>query len=271
MVFRKSIDEIIKDELASLVETPITNTAPGTIARSLLEIPAASIAEMYDYVDEVSNNSFLSTASGEFLDRLGVLVGIVRNNSSDSNLKYRISTALQSHAKANMTSIILAAESVEGVSEVIISAGTAGAGSFTIYVIGVNPEEVPWSLLSEVQNAISDVVAYGIHFDVLPISYIDVIIELEVTVKQTSANLSTTIINGITQYIQSIRPGQVLATDAIIASVALAVGIQNIVKTNILKLYVNGKRISGNYRAAPNQVFTIDRFSSQPAMINIKQ
>jgi uncharacterized phage protein gp47/JayE len=272
-VYKKSRTEITADELEALVSTPITNTAPGSKARSILEIPAAAVAEAYKYTDETFMNSFLSTASGEYLDRIGVLLGVSRNNDDDTRFRFRIHTALLYHAKANKTSIMTAAESVDGVSEIIVEAGTAGAGSFTVYVVGTNPEEVSWSLLTEVQNAIKDVAAFGAHFDVLPIRYIDVNIDMEVVLKQSSLSSEYTIsvVNAVTQYIQQTRPGDILSIDGIIASVVTAVGSDNIIKVNINKLYIDGKRFTGNYQASPDQTFTVNRFINTPINVTIRR
>ena len=272
-IFRKSRTEIVSDELAALTSTPINNTSPGSIVRSILEIPAAAVAEAYQYVDKTFLNAFLSSASGEFLDRLGVLVGVVRGTDNDTRMRYRIHTSLLFHAKANKTSIMTAAESVDGVSEIIVKAGTAGAGSFTVYVIGIQPEEVPWRLLTDVQNAISDVAAFGTHFDVLPIRYIDVNIDLEVILKQSapSAEYKISINTSVTQYIQQTRPGDILSVDGIIAAAVNAVGSDKVIKVNILKLYIDGKRVTGNYNAGPDESFTVNRFVSEGIVVYIRR
>jgi len=272
-VFKKTRQEITQDELRALDGTPITNTSPGSIARSILEIPAAAVADAYSYVDETHMKSFLSTASGEYLDRLGVLVGVVRGSDTDSQLRYRINTALLYHAKANKTAVMTAAENVEGVSEVIIDTGTAGAGSFTVYVIGTQPEEVPWRLLTDVQNAVSDVAAFGTHFDVLPIRYLDVNLDLEVILKQSapSSEYKISVNTAVTQYIQQTRPGDILSVDGIVAAAVNAVGSKNVIKVNILKLYIDGKRVTGNYQAAPDQAFTNNRFITNPINVIIRR
>jgi len=273
-VVPKTSNEILLDELRALQGTQITNTAEGSVARALLEIPAASIAEAYRVVRETAENSYVSTASGEYLDMLGMLVGTYRQTGEpDDRFKFRITNALLYHAKGNITAVKIAAEMVAGVAEVVIEEGTAGPGSITIYVVGIKPNEVPWSLLSDVHDAVRDVVAYGTYFEVKPVSYLDVNANVEVIMKNDSSGSidATAAVNAIKNYILRIEAGGILSTDQLKHAVVDSLGPRNVIRITIRTMHVSGKIISGNYQAAPGEAFTVNRFSSVPVAVNIKR
>lgn len=83
------------------------------------------------------------------------------NTEDDNNYRYRISNATLSAEKANETAIRLAALSVDGVSDVVMSKYARGMGSYDVLVI---PTEglADSALIALVQAAIEDVQAYGI-------------------------------------------------------------------------------------------------------------
>jgi uncharacterized phage protein gp47/JayE len=268
----KTYNEIVLDELKGLQGTAISNSREGSVARALLEIPAASISEAYINIKETAKNSFVSTASGQFLDMIGVLLGAYRQQSeTDDQLKYRIKNALLYHAKGNTTAIQIAAEMVSGVSEVIIDEGSAGPGSFTLYVVSIKPNEAPWSLISQVFDAVRDVVACGTYFEILPITYLDVNADVEVIMKNDSSGFidNSAVRAAVKNYILQIPSGGLLSTDQLKYAIMDTLGTNNVIKIIIRSLYISGKLINGDYKAPIGTAFTIDRFSTAPVGVTI--
>ena len=71
--------DIIDSALRQLTqETNITQLSPGAKARTILEIVSRQLAEQYQIFDVNLANAYLSTATGEFLDFMGEIVGIER-------------------------------------------------------------------------------------------------------------------------------------------------------------------------------------------------
>jgi hypothetical protein len=270
----KSRNEILLDELRSLQGTQITNTAEGSIARALLEIPAASVAEAYQAIRETAEKSFVSSSSGEYLDLIGVLVGTYREpNEPDDRFKFRITNALLFHAKGNITAIKIATELVNGVAEAIIEEGTAGPGSFTVYVVGIKPNEVPWSLLSEVYEGIRNTVAFGTYFEVKPVKYLDVNANVDVIMKNDSSGFvdASAAINAVKNYILKLEAGGILSTDQLKHAIIDALGPRNVIRVTIRSMHISGKLIDGNYQAAPGEAFTINRFTANPINVTIRR
>jgi len=80
MTLIKSISEIINDLIEGVSQkTPFTNFNPSAAIRNLLEVIAAPIAELYQLVQTVTSQSWIQTATGEWLDLKVREVGIVRN------------------------------------------------------------------------------------------------------------------------------------------------------------------------------------------------
>lgn len=76
---RREYEEIIDAALRQLTaQTNITQLAPGSKARALLEIVSRQLSQQYQIFDTNLANTFVSTARGEALDLIGELVGLER-------------------------------------------------------------------------------------------------------------------------------------------------------------------------------------------------
>ena len=79
MTLLKSISEIINDLIEGVsVKTPFTNFNPSAAIRNLLEVIASPIAELYQLLQTVTLQSWVETATGEWLELKVREVGIER-------------------------------------------------------------------------------------------------------------------------------------------------------------------------------------------------
>ena len=79
MTLMKSLSEIINDLIEGIsTRTPFTNFNPSAAIRNLLEVIAAPIAELYQLLQTVTSQSWVETATGEWLDLRVKEVGIKR-------------------------------------------------------------------------------------------------------------------------------------------------------------------------------------------------
>lgn len=146
-----------------IANTEITNLSPGSIARSILEIVNKQIEEEYVYLETYLPMTFLSTATGNYVDLIGALLHVTRNtNESDTNYKYRISNQVFAAAGANYVAIQLACLSVAGVKDVLIVPYAYGIGSFAVYVV-TDDQNTSDSILADVQTAIDTTKALGVY------------------------------------------------------------------------------------------------------------
>ena len=86
-LFAKSFQELITDSVEDLVSrTNITRLSAGSIARALLESVNIRLGEAYDLFDINLARAFVSTAPGQYLDLIGILLGITRQSSVSANV-----------------------------------------------------------------------------------------------------------------------------------------------------------------------------------------
>lgn len=84
----KTFSEICDDLFGGLVQkTPFTNLNPSAAIRALLEVIAKVIADLYALVHEVMRQSFVQTASGNWLDLKVREMGIVRHAAIKARMK----------------------------------------------------------------------------------------------------------------------------------------------------------------------------------------
>jgi hypothetical protein len=81
-LFARSFESLMADDLDVLSKnTKITRLGPGGIARSLLEAVNRRLAEAYDSFDLNLARAFVSNSTGQYLDLIGVLLGVTRGSS----------------------------------------------------------------------------------------------------------------------------------------------------------------------------------------------
>ena len=110
------------------------------------------------------------------------------NTEDDNNYRYRISNATLTAEKANETAIRIAALSVDGVADVILTPYKRGIGSYDVLV---TPTEgiASATLITQVQTAIDSVQAYGVSG--LAVAPTVVAVDIEVRVIFTDNVIST--------------------------------------------------------------------------------
>ena len=85
-LFAKSYENLMADSLADLADnTNITRLSPGGIARALLESFNRRLAEAYTTFDLNLARAFVSAAGGQYLELIGILLGVDRAVASPAN------------------------------------------------------------------------------------------------------------------------------------------------------------------------------------------
>lgn len=221
----KTLEELQNDALERLKNTPISDPGHGSIVRLLLAAVNSVLAEYYERLGIVHYNSFVSTASGEFLDLLGDIVHCKRlPNEPDDEYRYRISQQALSDATANVTAIRLAALSVEGVKDVLIHEFALGTGSCALYVIADDPEQYD-AIVESVRQNVEEVRACGVRVEVLKPKLIPVGLKIAVIFKGNANEMdkqyiSTLIEQSAADYVNSLYPGQALIISNLQSTIA---------------------------------------------------
>ena len=100
MIKKKTYEEMLGQALGYLEgHSPITLTAPGSVSRTMVESVLNEVLGAYNTADLAVKMSYVSTASGFFLDLLGELVGVTRQNDSvayvratDRNIRFYVNS-----------------------------------------------------------------------------------------------------------------------------------------------------------------------------------
>jgi len=130
---------------------------------------------------------------------------------SDDNYRFRIINASLSAEKANETAIRISALSVPGVADAVLRPYARGIGSYDVVVIpsdGLATDK----MVSDVQNSINTVQAYGITGTAVKPSIVPVEIEVRLmfvnnTSVSTQSNIKTSVRSAIGSYIVNIPLG----------------------------------------------------------------
>lgn len=162
IVYRKSPAELEQGAIKSLEGTRISTTGDGSVALSIIKSVNSIISQFYQDLDSNTQNGFLSTSQGSFIDLIGESLNCSRlPGETNDNYKYRISQQTSVNAGANRTSLEIETNSLEGVKKVVLSPYTRGIGSFSAFVVPNTYEDLS-SSLTRVQEVLDSVGAFGV-------------------------------------------------------------------------------------------------------------
>jgi len=87
MINKQSFQELQTESFEYLLNnTSITQISPGGVARSLVDITNQHLAEFYDTLDTDMSMAFLSTSNGFFLDLIGKMFGVTRQQREQTTI-----------------------------------------------------------------------------------------------------------------------------------------------------------------------------------------
>ena len=187
------------------------STTPGSVAKLFADIINKNIADFYKTLSVNHMQSFVTTATGTYLDAIGTMLNCSRKvDESDDDYRKRICHQTLSLAKANGTSIRLAVLSIDGVEDVVIKKYSHGPGSLTIVPV---TSDISVNRISEVEEAISDVVSCGEKIIIKSPTYKYVKFNINLSVSSTvddvdKQNIKTEVRQAIMKYINSLRIGE---------------------------------------------------------------
>ena len=209
---KKTFEDICEQTYAEMQKEGFSTT-PGAICRLFADIINQNIADFYDTLKLNHMQAFVTTASKDFLDAIGVLLNCTRElNESDEDLKKRITNQCLSLSMANETAIRLAVLSIKGVDDVVMKKYSNGPGSFTVMPIIsylYNGDDV----LQLVSNKVMSISSYGekIIIKLPELKYVKLSINPIYSSRLTDSEkqgLSIKIRDNIITYINSIPVGQ---------------------------------------------------------------
>lgn len=247
--------EIRQELLNSLSEKlGVDVSEQGNIAVAIVDTVLTEIYGLYQELELLKKEAYLSTSTGVYTELISQLVGTIRaTGETDSELKLRASNSVYLNAKGNRLAIEEAVLAVPGVASLDYRPYGSGTGSFVVYVYpqsGVNQVR----LLDQVTAAIETVVSEGIYFEVRQPTEVPVDLELvlqfdqalSVTEKQTVRN---TVKTNLQRRLNQLKKDEVLYINDIIR-LALSAN-SHVLDVSIASLKVNGiaKTITNTFPA----------------------
>jgi hypothetical protein len=212
LINNKSYDELCQQVYTDFVENGFSTT-PGSIAKLFADIINKNVSGFYEALSINHVQAFVTTATGDFLDAIGVLLNCTRNTSElDDDFRKRITHQCLSLPRANETSIRLAVLSVAGVEDVVLRRYSHGPGSFTVVPI-VNSSNP--SVMSDIEDVLNDAASYGEKITIkLPTAkLVKIVISLIYSVSTTDVekqNIAVKVREEIIKYINSLKTEQTL-------------------------------------------------------------
>lgn len=226
LYIKKDIDTLmtLSKNRASSVLLPngeSMSTTPGSVARLLLAVVNAEFESYYEKLEEVHLQSFLSTATGEYLDLIGILFNFERGTLTDDEFRYAISKRVTTLEHCNELAITMALLAVDGVQDVKLRPYTHGTGSYTAFIVTDTPEPTE-SVLEACRQVLQEETAYGNKYEVEGPDLIPVEIGVKLIIKNTSSSadkVKESAKECIKTYINSRKIGEEIVINEIIESV----------------------------------------------------
>jgi uncharacterized phage protein gp47/JayE len=242
----KTANTILNEMISQLRNTSdITNFSAGSMARTLLEVINTQLDTIYTSLNINLMQSFVSTASGTYLDYIGALIGCVRiSGETDADYRYRITQQYLSFTRANETAVRLACLAVPGVKDVIMDEFHYGTGSFAIYII--TDDLIPGqTTLTAAQSAVNENKSFGIYAKALAPNIADVNINYSFTFKKNSVNNIGSITSSLRENIQKYFDGLGMGGAVDISYlVRLPYTLfSNVLESRILKLEIDNQTV----------------------------
>lgn len=170
----------IREELLNnlAIKIGINTQEEGSIAVAIVDTILEEIYGLYEEMEIMKNQAYLSTSNGVFTELISKLVDVSRNvGENDDSLKLRTISAVSRQAKGNRIAIEEAALAVAGVASIDYRPYALGTGSFVLYVYPqANVNQV--KLLDKVNAAVGAVVSEGVYYEIRKPSEVPVDISL---------------------------------------------------------------------------------------------
>lgn len=211
----KSFEELCEQTDAALDKVGF-DTSPGSIAKLFADIINGILEEFYETLTINHMQAFLTTATSDRLDKIGILLNCTRlENEDDDTYRTRISYQTLSLAKANETAIRLACLTVENVEDVKLKKFSHGPGSFSIVPITSDPFI---DMTAEIEKAVVDIASYGERLIIKTPDYKKVKMTILITFssyvnsndKNESQEILVSVRDAIIKYINSIPLGEAI-------------------------------------------------------------
>ena len=240
----KTFDEL-KEEATSDLQAVGFSTSAGSIAKLFMNIVNKNIANLYNTLTVNHLRAFVTTADGDALDAIGILLQCKRLvDESDDNYRYRITQQCLVLATSNETAIRLTALTVDGVEDVVLKPYSMGAGSFTVIVLS-NEDVTDKGILNAVYQKLLKVHGYGIRYNVVSPTLTYIKIKQRLVINSSLSDIEKQEIKydaqlALSDYLSHLTIGEDIVTDKI-TQILMNVS-ENVIEESNMDFYINGEK-----------------------------
>lgn len=240
----KTFDEL-RAEATEDLQVVGFNTDPGSVAKLFMNIVNKHIADLYNTLTVNHLRAFVTTADGDALDAIGLLLQCFRlDKETDDNYRYRITQQCLVLATSNETAIRLTALTVDGVKDVVLKPYSMGTGSFTVIVLS-DQDVTEDGILDMVDAKLQEIHGYGIRYNVVSPTLTYVSIKHRIFLSDKLSDIEKQEIRyevqtALVKYLSSLSIGEDIVTDRI-TQIVMNVSEDIIQEANV-DFYINGEK-----------------------------
>lgn len=240
----KTFEELRTEATADL-EAVGFNTTAGSVAKLFMNIVNKNIADLYNTLTVNHLRAFVTTADGEALDDIGLLLQCFRTeNESDDNFRYRITQQCLTLATSNETAVRLTVLTTENVDDVILQPYGMGAGSFVVIIIPSVSSDME-IVKENVKQRLQNVHGYGIRFAVETPRYNYIKIKHHLFLNDRLSDIEKQEIRyktrvALAEYINGLAIGESIITDKI-TQICMNIS-NNVLQEANVEFYINNEK-----------------------------
>lgn len=255
----KTKEEIREEILQKLArQVGININEEGSIALAIVDVIVDDMHALYEQLDFISQQAYLSTSQGHYTDLIAASMNIEREDyETDDSLKLRTANSVYTHAGGNRIAIEEAARAVPGVASIEHRPYGSGTGSFVLYVYPT-PGSNQARILRDVERALKEVVSDGIYYEVKQPEQKPIDVYMVVQFDENTSSLERQAVRErinyrVREYLNNLKRNEVLYINEIVSR---AMGVSNEVRdVSLMELKVNGlsKSITNTFPANDEQ------------------
>lgn len=236
-------EETVRARMLASID-PSLSTDEGDIVFDMLTPAAMELAQAYMQMGISLTESFISTASGTYLDALGEqLTGISRDtDETDEHYRARLLARLVAPPGAgNVADYKTWALSVAGVGYVTVEPVWSGAGTVRVLIAAADRTAASGGLQTSVETYIESVMPMGVTLTVATITTTTVAIDCAVTLGPgfSHATVDDDIEARLTDYIATLNPGDDVILSEVIGVIVETEGVIDVDVTTVEIATVN--------------------------------
>ena len=241
----KSFEEIYTNIRNNFRERTGIDIESRSVIDMIVKAVADSLHAVHETIEKNKKPYLFTKQTGEELDNTGYFLNCPRlDDEDDDNYLYRLSNWTQRNASCNRTAIEDKCKELLYSNAANYIPYTHGLGTATIYLIPLEyTDRAIAASISEAEEKVGQVIAPTsiVYFQVATPSYIRLVTYLDIKQNYDKANIKVLIEKAISQYVNSIAPGDKLLLGEINK---IGLNVEGVEYFNVVQLFNNDEELA---------------------------